>query len=102
MAVSAMVCCSPVASSMSISRSLGSGMISLASLIRLIRHAAHGGDDDDDLVALRAVLGHARRDVFDAVGVAHRGAAEFLDDQSHVLNFGTRKNARNTTDNQAA
>jgi hypothetical protein len=34
MAVSAMVCCSPVASSMSISRSLGSGMMSLASLIR--------------------------------------------------------------------
>ena len=35
MAVSAMVCCSPVASSTSISRSLGSGMISLASLIKL-------------------------------------------------------------------
>src|SRR5439155_22310573 len=35
MAVSAMVVCSPVASSMSISRSLGSGMISLASLMRL-------------------------------------------------------------------
>ena len=35
MAVSAMVVCSPVASSTSISRSLGSGMISLASLIRL-------------------------------------------------------------------
>ena len=35
MAVSAMVCCSPVASSTSISRSLGSGMMSLASLMRL-------------------------------------------------------------------
>ena len=35
MAVSAMVVCSPVASSTSISRSLGKGMISLASLIRL-------------------------------------------------------------------
>ena len=34
MAVSAMVCCSPVARSMSISRSLGSGAMSLASLIR--------------------------------------------------------------------
>ena len=35
MAVSAMVVCSPVARSMSISRSLGRGMISLAILIRL-------------------------------------------------------------------
>ena len=35
MAARAMVVCSPVASSTSISRSLGSGMISLASLIRL-------------------------------------------------------------------
>ena len=34
MAVSAMVVCSPVARSMSISRSVGSGMISLASLIK--------------------------------------------------------------------
>ena len=68
MAVSAMVVCSPVASSMSISRSLGSGMISLASLIKIIRHAAHRGDDDDDLVALRAIFRHARRDIFDAVG----------------------------------
>jgi hypothetical protein len=26
----------------------------------------------------------ARRDILDAVGVAHRSAAKFLDDQSHV------------------
>ena len=34
MAVRAMVCCSPVARSMSISRSLGSGAMSFASLMR--------------------------------------------------------------------
>ena len=46
-----------------------------------IGDAAHGGDDNDDLVAIDAVSGHALCDVFDAVGVAHRSTAVFLDDQ---------------------
>ena len=61
----------------------------LGQLDQIVRHAAHRGDDDDDLVALGAVFGHARRDVFDAVGVAHRSAAVFLNNQSHVKFSGT-------------
>ena len=61
----------------------------LGQLDQIVRHAAHGGDDDDDLVALGAVFGHARGDVFDALGVAHRSAAVFLNNQSHVKFSGT-------------
>ena len=46
----------------------------------VVRHAAHRGDDDDDLVAFCAVLGDAAGDVLDALRVAHRSAAVFLDD----------------------
>ena len=56
-AVSAMVVCSPVASSMSISRSGGVGVIFLGQRDEAVGHAAHRGDDDDDLIA----AGAARR-----------------------------------------
>ena len=52
-------------------------------LDQIVGHAAHGGDDDDDLVALRVIFGHARGDILDAFGVADRSAAVFLNDQSH-------------------
>ncbi len=82
-AVSAIVVCSPVARSTSISRSLGLGLISRASLIRpsvtpLIAETTH-----DD--AIPRLLGgdHAARDVEDALGSADGGAAVFLHDQGH-------------------
>ena len=56
----------------------------LGQLDEIIRHAAHRGNDDDDLVALRVIFRHARGDIFDAVGVADRSAAVFLDNQSHT------------------
>ena len=55
----------------------------LGELDEAVGHAAHGGNDDDDLVALRVIFRHARGDILDAVGVAHRSAAIFLNDQGH-------------------
>ena len=52
----------------------------LGQLDQIIRHTAHRGNDDDDLVALHAVFRHARRNVFDAIGVADRRSAVFLND----------------------
>ena len=49
-------------------------------LNQAICHTTHGGDDDDDLVALSAVFRHAPGDIFDALGIADRTAAVFLDD----------------------
>jgi hypothetical protein len=38
------------------------------------------------------IFRHARRDILDAVGAAHRCAAVFLDDQGHVkVKIGTGK-----------
>ena len=48
-----------------------------------VGHAAHRGDDDDDLVAARMVFRHALGDILDAVGVADRRAAVFLNNQCH-------------------
>ena len=44
-----------------------------------IGDAAHRRNDDDNLVAARPIFRDASGNVFDAVGVAHRGAAVFLD-----------------------
>ena len=82
-AVSAMVVCSPVASSMSISRSRRRVHDLLGEPDQAVGDAAHRRDHDDDLVALRATLAHAPGDILDAVGVTDRGAAVFLDDQRH-------------------
>ena len=83
MAVSAMVCCSPVASSMSISRSLGSGAMSLASLMRPSVTPLIADTTTTTWSPRERYSATRARDVFDAVGVAHRGAAVFLDNQSH-------------------
>ena len=83
-AVSAIVVCSPVASSTSISRSGGASMICLGELDQTVGHAAHRGDDDHDLIALGPALAHTPRDVFDALGVADRGAAVLLNNEGHV------------------
>ena len=56
----------------------------LGQLDEAVGDAAHGGDHHHDLVALGVVLGHAGGDIFDAVGVAHRGAAVFLNNQCHT------------------
>ncbi len=53
-------------------------------LDQAVGNAAHGGNDDDDLIAFGVVLGDASGDVSDAVGVCDRGAAVFLDDQ-HIV-----------------
>ncbi len=66
----------------------------LRELDQAVRHAAHRGDDDDDLVALRVIFGHARGDVLDAVGVAHRSAAVFLNNQCHTKICLRQRNAR--------
>ena len=47
----------------------------------IVGHAAHGGNDHDDLVAPGAIPRHARRDVLDPVGVADRSPAEFLNNE---------------------
>jgi len=45
-------------------------MMSLASLMRIVRDAAHGGDDNDNFVAPGVVVGDASGDIFDSVGIA--------------------------------
>ncbi len=50
-----------------------------------VGHAAHGRDDDDQLVAAGAVFGHAPGDVLEAVRVADGGSAVLLDDQGHGM-----------------
>jgi 2-polyprenyl-6-hydroxyphenyl methylase/3-demethylubiquinone-9 3-methyltransferase len=52
----------------------------LGQLDQVVCHAAHRGNNDDDLIAPGAIFSHARRDIFDAVGVADRRAAVFLND----------------------
>ncbi len=55
----------------------------LGQLDELVRDSAHGRNHHHHLVPLGTVFRHARRDVFNAIGVAHRGAAKLLDDESH-------------------
>jgi hypothetical protein len=59
---------------------VGQGHDFLGQLDQVVRHPAHSGDNDYDLVAFGAVFGHAGGDILDAVGVAHRRPAVFLDD----------------------
>src|ERR1700677_2172015 len=61
----------------------GQGHDFFGELDEIIGDAAHGGDDDDDLVAFGAVARDAAGDVFNALRVADRSTAVFLDDQSH-------------------
>ena len=62
---------------------IGQGHDFLGELDEVIGDATHGGDDDDDFIALGVIFRDARGDILDAVGVAHRGAAIFLNDQGH-------------------
>jgi hypothetical protein len=45
-----------------------------------VRHARHGRQDNDDIVALVIGAGHPSGDIADAVEIGDRGAAEFLYD----------------------
>src|SRR6266849_171211 len=55
----------------------------LGELDQVVGHTAHGGDDDDDLVALGAVFGDAAGDVLDARRIAHRSADVLLNNEGH-------------------
>ena len=81
-AVSAMVCCSPVETSMSSSRALWFRRNLTGQLDQAVGHARHGGDDDDEAmpgpVRLRDPAGH----IEDALGRADRCAAIFLDKET--------------------
>ena len=69
---------SPAVSSMSSSRPSGCSATSCARRSEVVGRLAHRRDDDDDVVAGAAgagdVIGHGS----DAIGIGHRGAAEFL------------------------
>ena len=47
----------------------------------IICHPAHGRDDDDNLVAFGVIFGDASGDILDALGIADRSAAVFLDEE---------------------
>ncbi len=88
-AIRAIVTCSPVASSWSISRLGGwrldavDGAHLRGQVDQVVGRVAHGADDDDDLVpGLLGGHGPGGRPV-DALGVGHAGPAELLDDQGH-------------------
>ena len=51
---------------------------------QLVRHAAHGGNDGDHLVAFPGGFMDAARYIADAVNGADGAAPEFLNDKSHV------------------
>ena len=52
-------------------------------LDQVVGRVAHGGDDDDDLVALFLGRDGPAGGAVDALGVGDTGAAEFLDDETH-------------------
>ena len=49
----------------------------------VVRDSAHGGNNDNHLVALRLSFNHAARNVEDAFRIADGRAAIFLDNESH-------------------
>ena len=63
----------------------------LGQLDQTICHAAHRRNDDNNLVAALAIFCDAPGDVFNAVGIAHRGAAIFLNYQCHRFHGTTRR-----------
>ena len=77
--------CSPVASSISISRLDGLFVISCALAMRSSVVIALRRDHDDDVVARVAGVGHNAGHVEDAAAVLDRSTAEFLYDQCHWL-----------------
>jgi hypothetical protein len=59
-------------------------------LDEVVRHAGHGGDDGDDLIARALRFQNAACAVADALWVADGGAAIFLDDEGHAGELGKR------------
>ena len=82
-AVSAMVVCSPVASSTSISRSAGSGETARAILMRLSVTPDIAGNDRDDAIARGLCFDDPLCDIEDAVRGADGRSAIFLYDKAH-------------------
>ena len=82
-AISATLTCSPVDSSMSISRAGGSSVICLARSTSTIGVLAHRADDHDDLVAFQLGADGLSGRGEDLLAVGHAGAAELLDDDRH-------------------
>ena len=83
MAIRAMEICSPVASSMSISRAGGCLGDLLGQLDQLVGGVAAGADDDDDLVAGLLGADGPAGGGHDPLRGRHARAAEFLHDQRH-------------------
>ncbi len=75
--------CSPVEAMTSSSRGEASGFNSLAIPEQAIGLARHGGRHDHEAVAFGGEARHAPRDLADALGAAHGGAAVLLDDEGH-------------------
>ena len=73
--------CSPVASRTSSSRGSGSSVIAGGQPEQLVGRVAHRRDDDDEVVAGRALAGDPPGDPLDPVGVGDRRATELLDDE---------------------
>ena len=82
-AISATLTCSPVDSSMSISRAGGSSVICLASSISAVGVLAHGADDHHHLIAFASGADGLPRRGEDFLAVGHAGAAELLNDDRH-------------------
>ena len=86
MAIRATLTCSPVDSSMSISRAAGRSVICVRQIDQLVGAVAHGADDHHDLIALLLRADRLAGGREDLLAVGHAGAAEFLHDQSHSNN----------------
>ena len=79
-AISATLTCSPVESSMSISRAGGSSVICLASSIKQVGILAHRADHHHHLMSFLAGTDRLPRRGEDLFAIGYAGAAEFLND----------------------
>ena len=78
---------SPAESSMSSSRRCGIRRDLLRHREQVVGRVAHRGDDDDDVVPLRARSHHALGHTPELVDVRDAAAAVFLDDDRHGLSI---------------
>ena len=73
-----------------LSAGAGLGGDLLCEIEQIVGRVTHGGDHDDDVVALVLGVDHALRDPLDTLGVGNRRTAEFLNDEAHGVSFDNR------------
>ena len=81
----AVVTCSPVETSTSISRGTGRSCTCVGQFDQAIGLAAHGRHHHHHAVAIRAKAGNLVGHLLDALDITDRGATKFLNNETHEL-----------------